>query len=201
MDKHTNLKEQDVPKKEQHPVDSIKEDSKTEVEKTSARSKKKSSRGTDKVGKELKEKEVALAEAKDKFIRLYSEFENYRRRTSKEKLELISTANSELIYGMLPVIDDFERAFQSIEETEENAESVLGGFKLIFNKLISILNQKGLIMMEIKKGDEFDSDLHDAIAKIPNDDKKLSGKIVDVTEKGYFLGEKVIRHAKVVIGS
>ncbi len=102
---------------------------------------------------------------------------------------------------MLPVIDDFERAFQSLEKNEDKSESVLEGFKLIYNKFISILDQKGLKLMEIVKGDEFDSDLHDAIAKIPIEDDKLSGKIVDVTEKGYFLGEKVIRHAKVVIGS
>jgi len=162
-------------------------------------SKKKTPRKTRDTDKELKEK--ALAEAKDKYIRLYSEFENYRRRTSKEKIELISTANSGLIYDMLPVIDDFERAFLPLESENDSSESALEGFKLIYNKFVSILQQKGLKLMEIEKGDEFDSDFHDAIAKIPNDDKKLSGKIVDVTEKGYFLGEKVIRHAKVVIGS
>ena len=164
-------------------------------------SKKKASRKSKDSGKEVKEKELALAEAKDKFIRLYSEFENYRRRTSKEKIELITTANSELIFDMLPVIDDFERAFQPLEGNGDSSESALKGFKLIYNKLASLLQQKGLKLMEIEKGDEFDSDFHDAIAKIPNDDKKLSGKIVDVTEKGYFLGERVIRHAKVVIGS
>ena len=149
----------------------------------------------------LKEKEIALSDAKDKFIRLYSEFENFRRRTSKEKLELISTANEGLLSDLLPVIDDFERALLSLEKENSVSESVVEGIKLIYNKFISVTAQNGLKLMEINPGDEFDSDLHDAIARIPVEDKKLSGKIIDVTEKGYFLGEKVIRHAKVVIGA
>ena len=201
MVKEVNIKEQDKVKVENDPAKNIQEDSKKVEEKKSSRSKKKPSRKSKDAGNELEKKEIALAEAKDKFIRLYSEFENYRRRTSKEKLELISTGNSELIYDMLPVIDDFERAFQSLEKNEDESESVIEGFKLIYNKFISILDQKGLKLMKIVKGDEFDSNLQDAIAKIPIEDDKLSGKIVDVTEKGYFLGEKVIRHAKVVIGS
>ncbi|MFC2125600.1 nucleotide exchange factor GrpE [Bacteroidota bacterium] len=201
MVKEVNIKEQDKGTEGNNPVDVKHEESEKVEEKKSSRSKRKPSKKLKEEGKELEEKEIALAETKDKFIRLYSEFENYRRRTSKEKIELISTANSELIYEMLPVIDDFERAFLSLENIEETSESVMEGFNLIYNKFISILNQKGLKLMEIEKGDEFDSDLHDAIAKIPVDDKKLSGKIVDVTEKGYFLGDRVIRHAKVVIGS
>ena len=201
MVKDANIKEQDKVQVENDPVAKVEEDSDLVEEKKISKSRKKPSRKNKEAGKELEEKEIALAEAKDKFIRLYSEFENYRRRTSKEKIELIVTANSALIYDMLPAIDDFERALPSLENNKNTPESVLEGFRLIYNKFISILNQKGLNLMEIEKGDEFDSDLHDAIAKIPIDDDKLSGKIVEVTEKGYFLGDKVIRHAKVVIGS
>jgi len=201
MAKEVNINEQDKGKDGVDPESERHIDSKITEEKKASKSKGKPTRKPKDAGKSLKEKEIALAEAKDKFIRLYSEFENCRRRTSKEKLELISTANAELIFDMLPVVDDFERAIQSLENHEENSESALEGINLIYNKFISILNQKGMKLMEIKKGDDFNSDLHDAIAKIPVDDEKLSGKIVDVTEKGYFLGEKVIRHAKVVIGS
>ena len=201
MTKEVNINEQDKGKEGVDPVSEKHIDSKITEEKKASKSKRKPTRKPKDAGKSLEEKEIALAEAKDKFIRLYSEFENFRRRTSKEKLELISTANAELIFDMLPVVDDFERAIQSLENHEENSESALEGINLIYNKFISILNQKGMKLMEIKKGDDFNSDLHDAIAKIPVDDEKLSGKIVDVTEKGYFLGGKVIRHAKVVIGS
>ena len=201
MAKEVNINEQDKIKEGDDPVDNKPSDSGIVEEKRASKSKRKSSRKPKDTGKVLEEKEIELAEAKDKFIRLYSEFENFRRRTSREKLELISTANAELIIDMLPIVDDFERAIQSLENHEDNSESALEGINLIYNKFISILNQKGMKLMEIEKGDDFNSDLHDAIAKIPIDDKKLSGKIVDVTEKGYFLGEKVIRHAKVVIGS
>jgi molecular chaperone GrpE len=167
----------------------------------SVKKKRKSPRDEKTVDKLLKEKDIALVDARDKYIRLYSEFENYRRRTAKEKLELINTANERLLGDLLPVIDDFERALQSMTNKDTVSESVLEGIQLIYNKFISITNQNGLKLMEIKQGDDFDSDLHDAIARIPIEDDELSGKIVDVTEKGYFLGEKVIRHAKVVIGS
>lgn len=180
------------------------DDGQDKIRKTDAESKSKRRTSPKKekdLEKELKEKEIALSDARDKFIRLYSEFENFRRRTSKEKLELISTANEGLLSDLLPVIDDFERALQSLEKENTVSESVLEGINLIYNKFISVTAQNGLKLMEINQGDDFDSDLHDAIARIPVEDKKLSGKIVDVTEKGYFLGEKVIRHAKVVIGA
>lgn len=141
-----------------------------------------------------------LAEAKDKYLRLYSEFENFRRRTSKEKLSLILTANEGLISSLLPVIDDFERAEKSFDE-EKNVETLKEGVKLIANKFKSTLEQKGLKVMESEQGIDFDPELHEAITQIPAPSDELKGKVVDVVEKGYFLGEKVVRFAKVVTGN
>ncbi|MTI32006.1 nucleotide exchange factor GrpE [Xanthovirga aplysinae] len=141
-----------------------------------------------------------LAEYKDKYLRIYSDFENFRRRTAKEKLELVSTANAGLLTDLLPVIDDFERALGAMEGKEE-AKGLQEGVELVRNKFEKTLEQKGLKQMEIAKGDDFNPDFHEAITQIPVEDKKLKGKIVDVIEKGYFLGEKVIRFAKVVTGA
>ncbi len=148
---------------------------------------------------EIDQIKAELAESKDKYIRLYSEFENFRRRTAKEKLTLISTASEDIISALLPVIDDFERAKESNKEADVKA--VKEGFDLIHQKLANILSQKGLKPMESKQGIDFDSELHEAITQTPAPKKKLVGKVVDVVEKGYYLGEKVIRFAKVVIGS
>ena len=139
-----------------------------------------------------------LLETKDKYLRLYSEFENYRRRTSKEKVEMINSANKELISLILPVIDDFERAIKLT--SKENLDTSMEGFELIFQKLNSLLEKQGVKKMEIKTGDDFDPDFHEAITKIPSK-KNLKGKIVDVIENGYIIDEKVIRFAKVVTGS
>ena len=141
-----------------------------------------------------------VQEAKDKYLRLYSEFENFRRRTAKERLSLISTANEELMTALLPVMDDFERAQKALEESEDHKASK-EGFDLIYNKFNNILKQKGLKPMDGKAGTEFNTDLHEAISQMPVDKKKLKGKIIDVVEKGYYLDEKVIRFAKVVIGA
>ena len=139
-----------------------------------------------------------LIETKDKYLRLYSEFENYRRRTSKEKVEMINSANKELISLILPVIDDFERAIKLT--SKENLDTSMEGFELIFQKLNSLLEKQGVKKMEIKTGDDFDPDFHEAITKIASK-KNLKDKIVDVIENGYMLDDKVIRFAKVVIGS
>lgn len=139
-----------------------------------------------------------LAEQKDKFIRLYSEFENFRRRTAKEKLELIQTANEQLLKTLLPVIDDFDRAEKSFgDKTEKELEGVF----LIRNKFKKVLEQAGVKVMDIKSGSDFDPDLHEAITQVPAPGEELKGKIVDVVEAGYLLNDKVIRHAKVVVGS
>jgi molecular chaperone GrpE len=144
----------------------------------------------------VEELKLEVQEAKDKYLRLYSEFENFRRRTSKEKLDLISTASRELMEALLPVMDDFERSMKQEKEESDNE-----GVKLIYNKLSNILTAKGLKKMEIEPGDAFDDEFHEAITQIPAPEKELAGKIVDVVEPGYFLGEKVIRFAKVVTGA
>ena len=138
--------------------------------------------------------------ARDKYLRLFSEFENFRRRTARERLELIQTSTEGLMVELLPVLDDFIRAKGSIQNGSE-LKSVEEGIQLIENKLKRILEQKGLKPMQVKQGDDFDADLHEAVSQIPAPKKKLVGKVVETLEDGYFLGEKVIRYAKVVIGS
>ena len=141
-----------------------------------------------------------LEDVKDKYLRLYSEFENFRRRTAKERMELVKTANEDLVLSLLPVVDDFERAQKALEETNQPKET-LEGYQLIYNKLYKSLEQKGLKKIEVEKGSEFDTELHDAISQMPAPEDGLKGKVIDVVEKGYYLGDKVIRFAKVVIGS
>lgn len=143
---------------------------------------------------------VELQEAKDKYLRLYSEFENFRRRTAKERLELIKTATEDLMVNLLPVLDDFERAGKSFDDEKTDKKSMAEGVQLISNKLKKALENKGLKPMDSDAGIAFDADKHEAITKIPAPEEKLKGKVVDVVEKGYYLDEKVIRFAKVVIG-
>ncbi|AWG26915.1 nucleotide exchange factor GrpE [Flavobacterium kingsejongi] len=139
-----------------------------------------------------------LAAEKDKHIRLFAEFENYKKRTSKERIELFKTANQEVLQALLPVMDDFDRALVQISKSED--ELMLKGVELIFNKLKDTLASKGLEEVEIKAGDTFNADFAEAITQIPAPTPKLKGKIVDVLEKGYKLGDKIIRFPKVVIG-
>jgi len=143
--------------------------------------------------------EQDLTEQKDKYLRLYSEFENFRRRTSKEKGEMVQTANEQLLKALLPVVDDFERAEKSFESRKEEKE--LEGFFLIQNKFKKTLDQYGVKVMDVKVGSDFNADFHEAITQIPAPDEKLKGKVVDVVEKGFLLNNKVIRFAKVVVGS
>jgi molecular chaperone GrpE len=139
-----------------------------------------------------------LAGAKDKYLRLYSEFENFRRRTAKEKLEMVQSANEQLIKAMLPVADDFERAERSYKEKNSQDGE---GFLLIYTKFKKILELHGVKVMEVKTGSDFDPDIHEAITQVPAPSPELKGKVVDVVEKGYLLTDKVIRFAKVVVGS
>jgi len=143
--------------------------------------------------------EGELKQEKDKFLRLFAEFENYKRRTAKERLELFSTASEDVMKTLLPVLDDFERALTHIEDDKE-AEELRKGVLLIYQKLVKTLEQKGLKLMEVKKGDVFNADNHEAITQIPAPSDDMKGKIIDIVEKGYLLGEKVIRFPKVVIG-
>ncbi len=140
-----------------------------------------------------------LAAEKDKFLRLFAEFENYKRRTSKERVELFKTANQEVLLAMLPVLDDFDRALVEISKSGE--ESLVKGVEVSHEKLKSTLVAKGLEEVEVKAGDAFDADFAEAITQIPAPSDDLKGKIVDVLEKGYKLGDKIIRFPKVVIGN
>ena len=139
-----------------------------------------------------------LSNEKDKFLRLFAEFENYKRRTAKERIDLFKTANQEVLQAMLPVLDDFDRAWTQISNSGD--EALVTGVQLIHDKLKSTLVSKGLEEVEVKAGDAFDADFAEAITQIPAPNDKLKGKIVDVIEKGYKLGDKIIRFPKVVIG-
>jgi len=143
--------------------------------------------------------EELLAEEKNRYIRLYAEFENYKKRTSKEKMEFFQYANQDMMVSMLGVLDDFERALKEIAKNGNEAD--LQGVELIYQKLKNKLTEKGLKVMEVRAGDTFNVDLHEAITQIPSPSEDLKGKIVDVIETGYMLGEKVIRFAKVVTGN
>jgi molecular chaperone GrpE len=139
-----------------------------------------------------------LANEKDKFLRLFAEFENYKRRTTKERIELFKTANQEVLLAMLPVLDDFDRAIVEIAKSKD--ETVTKGVELIHEKLKNTLVAKGLEVVDVKAGDVFNADFAEAITQIPAASDKMKGKVVDVLEKGYKLGEKIIRFPKVVIG-
>lgn len=147
---------------------------------------------------ELKKLQDEVAEAKDKYLRLYSEFENFRRRTSKEKLDLIQSANENLLKNLLPVLDDFERAEKAFKDLNTKEAE---GFLLIYNKYKKVMEQSGAKVLDLKAGDEFNADTQEAITQVPAPSEELKGKIVDVVEKGYVLNDKVIRFAKVVVGS
>lgn len=162
-----------------------------------------SSKAEKKVGKTgpdeaLQKLQAELAEANDKYLRLYAEFDNFKRRTSKERIELLQTAGKEVIVSLLPVLDDFERAQKAMENATE-ISAVKEGVALIHHKIKNILTQQGLKEMDAK-GFAFDADLHEAITNIPAPTEDLKGKNIDELEKGYYLNDKVIRFAKVVVG-
>jgi len=142
--------------------------------------------------------ETELADLKDKYLRLAAEFENYKRRTAKERTDLFKTANQELMVALIPVLDDFDRARLHTQGTADPA-ALQNALDITYNKLSKTLQQKGLTAMDAKGG-AFDAELHEAITQIPAPSDELRGKIVDEIEKGYYLGDKVIRHAKVVLG-
>ncbi|WP_438988301.1 nucleotide exchange factor GrpE [Polaribacter sp.] len=151
------------------------------------------------VVKEEPTAEELLQTEKDKFLRLFAEFENYKKRTTKERIELFKTAGQEVMTSLLPVIDDFERALSHIKEDKES-EELKKGVLLIYNKFYSTLEQKGLSKIETEAGDVFDAEIHEAITQIPATTEDMKGKIIDCVEKGYKLGDKIIRYPKVVIG-
>ena len=148
---------------------------------------------------QIEELNISIKEEKDKFLRLFAEFENYKKRTSKERLELYKTASQELMIALLPMIDDMDRA--SLEFAKSKDNGLVEGFSLIKNKFSEILKSQGLILIEVYKGDEFDAEIHEAITQMPTEDESMKGKIIDITESGYKLGDKIIRYPKVVVGN
>ncbi len=143
--------------------------------------------------------EQEVAELKDKQIRLFAEFENFKKRTAKERIDLFRNAGVEFFEAMLPILDDFDRAAKHREEMKDTQE-LQKGFDLIHSKLLGILEQKGMKSMDSSVGKDFDTDFHEAITQIPAPSADMKGKVIDETEKGYFLNDKVIRYAKVVVG-
>jgi len=141
---------------------------------------------------------IEVEQEKDKFLRLFAEFENYKKRTARERIELFRTANEDLMTVLLPILDDFDRGLAEIKKVKD--KELLKGMELIKNKLKTSLAQKGLSFIEVKQGDVFDVEIHEAITQIPAPSEDMKGKIIDVVEQGYKLGEKVIRYPKVVIG-
>ena len=170
----------------------------TKGKKTSSKKKDilKQDKKAEKLQERIKELEQETNASRDKYLRIYSEFDNYRKRTLREKIELSKTASEEVITDLLPVLDDFERAIKSMEEQEMPE---IDGIRLIYNKLKNILGQKGLKSIEAL-GQPFDVDYHEAVTNIPAPSDDLKGKVVDVIEKGYLLSDKVIRYSKVVVG-
>ena len=146
----------------------------------------------------LEDIKESLENEKDKYLRLFAEFENFKKRTSKERIELFKTAGQDVITSLLPVLDDFDRAISQLNENK--SEKDFEGFILIKNKFLEIMKSNGLIDIETQIGDNFDAEVHEAISQIPAIEKNQKGKIIDVIEKGFQLGEKIIRYPKVVVG-
>ena len=158
--------------------------------------------GKDQEAEKPSEDEVLKAELekeKEKFLRLFAEFENYKKRTSRERMELFKTAGQEVISALLPILDDFDRALKELDRSGD--EELFKGVELIHHKFKDTLQGKGLEEIEVSQGDTFDAEVHDAVTQIPAPEDSLKGKVVDVIEKGYKLGDRIIRHPKVVVGN
>ena len=147
---------------------------------------------------EMEELNIQLAEAKDKYLRLFAEFDNFKKRNIRERMDLLKNASQDAFTALLPVVDDFDRAKGSADD-ESSEEAFSEGVLLVYNKLNSILNSKGLKKME-STGEVFDPELHEAITKIPAPNEEMKGKIIDTIESGFYLNDKIIRYAKVVVG-
>lgn len=153
----------------------------------------------DKLKKELEDTKAQLEKEKKEYLFLMAEFDNFRKRTLKEKSELIKNGGESAMRGLLPIIDDFERSIQAINESSD-ASSIKEGVELIYNKFVKYLEQNGVSVIASEKGNDFDTEIHEAVTTFPTDDDALKGKIIDTVQKGYMLHDKVIRHAKVVVG-
>ena len=152
---------------------------------------------TNKLEVQIKNLKTELMQEEDKYLRLFAEFENYKKRTTKERIDLYKTAGQDVISSLLPVLDDFSRAIKEFKKMKNSKEFV--GLELIFNKFNNVLKTNGLLVLDVKIGDSFDPELHEAISQIKSN-KKNSGKIIDIIEKGYKMGDKIIRFPKVVVG-
>ncbi len=148
---------------------------------------------------QLAKLELELSEAKDKYLRLYSDFDNYKKRISRERIDLIKFAGQDVITSILPMLDDMERAMKAMSDAKD-VEAVKEGIQLVYQKMRSIMEGNGLKAMDAA-GTDFDADLHDAIANVPVNDAKQKGKVIEEIERGYYLNDKVIRHAKVIVGN
>ncbi len=199
-DKNTDQlleKDQDAsPLTEEQTVENKEEITSEKAKKQKKRSKKPSKE--EQLKQTIAEKEEQIAELKDKYLRLMAEFENHRKRTVKEKLEMMKSAAQDTMSALLPVLDDFDRAKKNADD-ENSTEIFSEGVALVYNKLYSVLNQKGLEAME-SNGEVFDPEIHEAITEIPAPSEEMKGKVFDTIEKGYLLKDKIIRHAKVVVG-
>ena len=164
------------------------------------KSKKNTNSKTDKVkiDEQLKKVDDSLKNEKEKYLRLFAEFENFKKRTAKERIELYKTANQEVISALIPVLDDFNRAYTEMNKKDGILDKE--GIKLIYSKFNDVLKNNGLNKTEVKTGDLFDAEIHEAITQIPAQKEKDKGKIIDIVEVGYQLGEKIIRYPKVVVG-
>jgi molecular chaperone GrpE len=173
-----------------------------ETEEVTAQNEQVNTENTEEIVKEIldpiEERDAKIAELNEKYLRLYSEFDNYRKRTAKEKIDIIKAAGEGIIKNMLPIVDDFKRAIESNKNIEDPA-SLREGFELIATKFYNTLEAKGLKPIEAK-GELFNADIHEALTNIPAPTEDLRGKIVEVIEDGYYLGDKIIRFPKVVVG-
>jgi molecular chaperone GrpE len=195
-----NTKNKDVEVETENMAEANENEQEETVKVKAEKPSKKKARKAKKTAAELVEEEkIKYTELNDKYLRLFSEFDNFRKRTIKERMELTKTASQDVIMAMLPIIDDFERAIQAFDDTNED-QSLKEGVHLIYNKFKSTLNSKGVECME-SKGKDFDTDFHEALTQIPAPSKDLKGKVIDVIEKGYTMNGKVIRFAKVVVGN
>ncbi len=152
----------------------------------------------EKVTDALAELQDEFQREKERYLRLFAEFENYKKRTTRERIEMFKTAGEDVMLSLLPILDDFGRALKELEKSED--DGLYKGVELIYNKMRETLKSKGLEAIEVKPGDAFDPDTHEAVSQVPSPEKKYKGKILDVVENGYALGDKIIRYPKVVIG-
>ncbi|OHX68538.1 nucleotide exchange factor GrpE [Flammeovirga pacifica] len=196
-----NKGQENIENKEEHVTEESQETTKdTASENTTEETKEESTKEATQELSEVDKLSQELAEMKDKYLRLYSEFDNFRRRTSQEKLTLQKTGSEKVMNAIIPTIDDFERAIANTKSENEEVKQVLDGVVMIKDKMLKTLEGQGLKQMEDATGKDLNTDYHDAITQIPAPTEEFKDKIVDVVENGYILNDKVIRFAKVVVG-